>query len=313
MIKPVMKRKELKEYCFMHIEMANKAVANLETSWEHGGIIRDILKEEVEYLKMLIESDGLSNIYDSVNALPDRKTEKYTEWPEVMRLAFFQYEKFTTRKKATSEGLYATLLALAQIWGNSERYENIVVLGCGPGRSVLDFARAYPKAQVKGLDYSLLSLIIADKIICSKGGQTILRRDVHSSNLISEKLFVQGFGLTNVELLLGDMIKDKCPKGDLVICSNTINLLPDHSAAVRSLVESINQDGILIYADLVGWRIDRNKERTILQNDEAIRKEFESVGMTTLDSFSGVPYIETESDDQRCIYDEHIYVGVKKS
>lgn len=312
MIKSVMEKEELNKYCSVHIEIANKAIRNLEPDWEHRSIIHDILNEEVEYLKRFMESDGLNCVGNSTDDFLDRKTIKYTEWPEVMRLAFFQYERFTARKKATSEGLYAALLAIAQTWCDHKEYKNIVIPGCGPGRSVLDFARAYPEAQVKGLDYSLLSLIIADRIICGNGKQPILRRDVHSQNLISENLWVQGFELANAELLLCDMTKDKLPQGDLVVCSNTINLLPDHRAAVQSLVKSINQGGILIYADLIGWRIDRNKSRTILQNDAAIRKEFEAVGMTTLDMFSGVPYIETQSDDQKCIYDEHIYVGTKR-
>ena len=39
--------------------------------------------------------------------------------------------------------------------------------------------------------------------------------------------------------------------------------------------------------------------------DASIRATFEKYGMETLDMFSGVPYIEAESDDQETCYNEH--------
>lgn len=190
--------------------------------------------------------------------------------------------------------------------------EKIIIPGCGPGRSVLDFSRIFSSTEVIGLDYSALALEIGERIVCGNKKVPILQRDIYSGQSISRKYSINGFGLKNASFCLINLITNDLPISDMIVCSNTINLLPNHNNAVQSIARSLNPGGIVIFADLIGWRLDREKERRTLCDDNSIKNLFEKHGMKTLDMFSGVPYIEMESDDQETCYNEHFYVGKKK-
>lgn len=309
MIWNCMSQDALHEYAATHIEALVGAAEKLDPTWKHKHLLENLLWDAKGALEALtlqtlqtVETTGFTR---------DRKTEKYTNWVEVMRLASFQYERFSQSRRAKTEGLYATLLALANTWGHGHEMKQILIPGCGPGRSVLDFARAYPNARVVGMDYSFLSLILGERIVCGSSGATLVRRDVECEDDISEILRIPGFGLENAEFCLCDLVTSELPRCDMIVCSNTLNLLPDHRAAAKKMSDILNPGGLLIFADLTGWRLDRDPGRKILRSDRMIRETFEGTGLATLDQFRGVPYIESESDDQNTVYYEHFYVGRK--
>lgn len=306
MIGNCMRQEALQEYVISHCAALDSAMEKLDPNWNHSGLLADLLRDAKVNLETMSLRTG-----EMTGFVRDRKTEKYTNWVEVMRLASFQYERFSRNSRAKTEGLYSSLLALAKTWDHGREIKQIIVPGCGPGRSVLDFARAYPNANVVGLDYSFLSLMLGERIVCGNEGAKLLRRDVNCEEDISAVLEIPGFGLKNAEFCLCDLVTSALPKCDMIVCSNTLNLLPDHGAAVKKLSDALNLDGLLIFADLIGWRLDREPERKILRNDRMIRETFENAGLITLDQFQGVPYIESESDDQNTVYYEHFYVGKK--
>lgn len=309
MIRSFMSPNELARYVKVHSQALQNRLITLDRSWKNSLIIENLLKNAETTLHSMAP---INNVIPDPSIVRDRKTEKYTDWVEVMRLASFQYERFSQRQRAKSEGLYATLLALASTWGSKQKFQRILIPGCGPGRSVLDFARAFPTTQVDGLDYSVLSLILGDQIVCSSNETQLLRRDVHSQEDISQILTISGFGLNNANFYLCDLVTFDLPLCDMIVCSNTLNLLPNHYASSQKISNTLRPGGLLIFADLVGWRLDREPKRRILRNNQTIRDTFESFGMITLDMFDGVPYIESESDDQNTIYNEHFYVARKR-
>lgn len=301
---------ELRIYAKQQMEQLDCEISMLDKSWGHHSVIENWCQKAKREVEQLIKDyKYTANNYITENI--ERKTEKYTHWVEVMRLALFQYSRFTEKRSARSEALYSTLCSLATTWAGIN-VENIVIPGCGPGRSVLDFGRIYPTAEVVGLDYSLLALTLADTIINSNEKSYLLQRDICSGDNISKKYSVNGFGLNNTKLGLVNLITNPIPKCDMLICSNTINLLPDHKKAVKSISDSVRPGGIVVYADLLGWRLDREINRRSLNDDLSIKRIFEENGFETLDMFSGVPYIETESDDQETCYNEHFYVGRRR-
>ncbi len=311
MIKCCMDPCALAEYVRIHIESVEKAIDALDSQWPHSSVALRMLErtqQELQNMKPYCPKE-----IRKINQTRDRKTEKYTDWAEVMRLAVFHYQRFSQTKLAKSEGLYASLLAQAITWRRQENCKRILIPGCGPGRSVLDFARAFPNAKVMGLDYSLLALLLGEQIVCGTEEVSLLRRDVRAEDAISQELLIPGFGLKNAEFYLGDLISCELPKADMIVCSNTLNLLPDHSAAVKRICNALELGGLLIFADLIGWRLDRGHRRKLLCSDQSIKHMFESSGLETLDQFNGVPYIESESDDQETIYSEHFYIGCKVS
>lgn len=309
MIQCYMDPDALAEYIRIHKESIEKAAEALDPQWPHSSVVLHLLEEtqqELQSMKPYCQKE-----IRETTQTRDRKTEKYTDWAEVMRLAVFHYQRFSQTKLAKSEGLYASLLAQALTWRRQEDCRRILIPGCGPGRSVLDFARAFPDAKVMGLDYSLQALLLGERIVCGTQGTILLRRDVQAEYTISQKLLIPGFGLKNAEFYLGDLICCKLPRADMIVCSNTLNLLPDHSAAVKRICDALEPRGLLIFADLIGWRLDRGPRRKLLRSDQNIKLMFEATGLETLDQFHGVPYIESESDDQETIYSEHFYIGRK--
>ena len=306
MIRSYMSRSELCGYLQNQKEQIGESLKKLDPSWTHADVVREYLRELCTIAEGL--EDG-GNTKSTQTPLYDRKKEKYTNWVEVLRLALFQYERFVPGGKAWSEGLYASLAMAAAVW-NREKTGKILVIGCGPGRSVLDFSRLFPAYEVEGLDYSLFSLMLAEKIVCGTAEVPLLRRDVYS-DAYSELLMVPGMGRKNVSFGLIDLSHDKLPESDMIVCSNVLNLLPDHADAARRIYQALHQDGLLIFADLLGWRLDREETRKGLRTPDRIRTLFEETGFITLDQFAGVPYIESESSDQQVLYKEHFYIGRK--
>lgn len=289
-------------------EQIDQVLNEIDYSWIHASIVESYYLELKEIVNQLLLSSDSAKEYNLYHY--DRKKDKYTSWVEVMRLALFQYERFTPGGLALSEGLYSSIVMSAAMW-NTKKLEKIVVLGCGPGRSVLDFSKLYPSCEIEGLDYSLLSLMLAEKIICGSKEVPILRRDVFSDNY-SEILNVPGMNRKNVKFGLIDLSQDDIPKADMIICSNVLNLLPNHNFSIGQIYKSLNSGGILVFADLLGWRLDREKERKGIRTKERISSLFSEAGFVTLEQFEGVPYIESESLDQYYFYKEHFYIGRKE-
>ena len=310
MITCFLKEKERNQYFVSQKSYLQKAIAALDDFWIHSGMIKTWCTEGIEQIDKFAALHRV-NLTEWGEGEISEKTKKYTQWAETMRLAFFQYSRFTEKKYARSEALYSTLVSLAATW-HQGMPEKIIIPGCGPGRSVLDFARIYKNSQVEGLDYSFLALLLADRIVCSDKRTALLRRDVYSEDDISAKYLVEGFSLSNAEFGISNLITCEIPECDLLVCSNTVNLLPNHEAAVRKIADAVRSDGTVIFADLIGWRLDRPQAQRRLNSDASMKELFEMFGFQTLDLFSGVPYIEAESDDQETCYKEHFYVGRKR-
>lgn len=289
-------------------EQIDQVLNDLDYTWIHAKIVENYCLELKKCINQLLLNSDSTNKIELYRY--DRKKDKYTSWVEVMRLALFQYERFTPGGLALSEGLYASIVMSAALW-NTNKPEKIVVLGCGPGRSVLDLSKMYPSCEIEGLDYSLFSLMLAEKIVCGSIEVPILRRDVFSDNY-SEILNVPGMNRKNVKFGLIDLSLDDIPKADMIICSNVLNLLPNHNFSVGQIYKSLNTGGIVVFADLLGWRLDREKERKGIRTKERISSLFSEAGFVTLEQFEGVPYIESESLDQYYFYKEHFYIGRKE-
>lgn len=308
MIDLFLKEIEIHDYINRQKDIFVQAIDELDESWNHSLVIKELCEKLLGVISELEKKYIITNEPDKY--IVGRKTEKYTKWVEVMRLTLFQYERFTEKKSAKSEALYSTLCSLALLWGDRD-IKKIVVPGCGPGRTVLDFARLYPDAEVLGLDYSLLSLVIGNEIICGNSNNKLLQRDISAGNDISRVYNIKGFGLENVKLGVINLATSQIPKCDMIVCSNTVNLLPNQEEVIQGFCEALNENGIIIFADLLGWRLDREAGNRAIYDDESMISIFERNGIVTLDSFSGVPYVEAESGDQFVYYNEHFYVGKK--
>lgn len=303
-------RERFMQYAAFQRKQLSSAVDALEPEWEHASVVREILNETQAELEKLVSTGELP--LDSTSmAIHERKVEKYATWIEVMRLAAFQYGRYCNEHRSVTEGLYSTLLALAAQHCQGLDGKTIAVLGCGPGRTVLDFAIAFPHSTVIGLDYSLLSLVVAKHVL----GIHALPLQIPVRNLAgdsySKLLTIPNFSSPNSRLGLCDLTERQRIRADLIICSNTINLLPDHEQALMNISEMLTTSGVIIFADLTGWRLDRHPEQMLLRNSTAIKTSFAKYNINETEQFSGGPYIEQETAENYTIYHEHFYVGIK--
>lgn len=303
-------RERFKQYAAFQRKQLFSAVDALEPEWEHASVVREILKETQAELEKMVSARDLPLDYSSL-AIHERKVEKYATWIEVMRLAAFQYGRYCNEHHSVTEGLYSTLLALAAQHCRALDGKTIAVLGCGPGRTVLDFAIAYPNSTVIGLDYSLLSLVVAKHVLCVHADPLQIPVRNMTGDSYTKLLTIPSFSLPNSRLALCDLTERPRIRADLIICSNTINLLPDHEQAIMNISEMLEPDGVVIFSDLVGWRLDRRQKQTVLRSGNAIKTCFARHHINEIEQFSGGPYIEQETPENYTIYHEHFYVGEK--
>ena len=287
------------------------ALASLEASWDHSRHVASLLDSAIAELRRIQET--VSECSSSGRYHMERKIDKYTEWFEVFRLVYYQYGRYSNQRRGLSEGLYSTVLHLAVKHSNSTP-SAIVDIGCGPGRLAGELALLFPAAYTLGLDYSLLSLILARRIVNGKGVVVIPRRSVREEG-ISELLDINGWALPAVEFGLYDLMADyRMPRlFDLVVCANTLNLLPNPLLGLEHLARLLAPNGVLVVADLLGWRIDRTKEQTALPTRSTIERYLSHLGMNIIESFCGGPYVEEENCERVNVYTEHFLVARKRA
>ena len=307
--------KDFEQYYFYQSDLCSKDIIALDDTWTHSQVIKNLLSNVLSKLDEMALSCGITKTVSQKVNVPiyERRIEKYTNWVDVLRLANYQYGRFTEKKVSTTEGLYSTLLALASTY-SSGRDLKIGILGCGAGRSVLDFCRAYPFSTVYGLDYSITALCLADNILGNNiTSVNLVSRDVSSDDCISTVHEIIPFNLNNYKLGLWDIMNfDNTIQFDIIVCSNVLNLLPNQEIAIKNMANTLTCGGLLIYADLIGWRLDRKAQQKTLKSLQSIQKCFENIGFKTLELFKGGPYYEKESDENGHLYLENFYVGLFK-
>lgn len=300
-----LENEDMENYLSNQFEVINKMIENLDVNWPHYDVVKKLLEE----VQIEINRFDKTCYKQSAELKHERKIEKYNTWVEVYRLANYHFSRYTSNNTSYSEGLFSTLLALNNMYIHDKNISDVGIIGCGPGRSVLDFSLAYPNATIYGLDYSLLSLVLAKKIVSSNEEKIeIIKRN--DEVVIDE---INGFNRNNCKWGMFDLTKSKLKnKFDIVVCSNVINLMPNHKEALQKIYDMLKYDGYIIYADLTGWRLDRKLEQQLLCSKKVIKENFESFGFKTIECFDGGPYIEKDNQDNFAFYKQTYYIGKKK-
>lgn len=300
-----LENEDREKYVSNQFDIINKMLDCLDVNWPHYEVVKNLLEEAKNEIDNFKENCDIQ----SVAVKHERKIEKYNNWVEVYRLANYHFSKYTSNNTSYSEGLFSTLIALNSMYIHDKTISDVGIIGCGPGRSVLDFSLVYPNSTIYGLDYSLLSLILAKKIVSSnkKGIEIIKRND----EVVIDK--VDGFNRKNCKWGMFDLTKSKLKnKFDIVVCSNVINLMPNHKVAIQKIYDMLKPNGYIIYADLTGWRLDRKLEQQLLCNKKAIKETFECFGFKTIECFDGGPYIEKDNQDNFAFYKQTYYIGKRE-
>ena len=110
-----------------------------------------------------------------------------------------------------------------------------------------------------------------------------------------------------------DVTKAVDKKYDMIVASHSINLFIDPQKTIEQLVSCLKTDGVMVMADLFGWKEDREKERRVFYDGESFgryMKELDTVEV--IDVFRVGPYCEEVNAERIDSYVSHIVVLEKK-
>jgi S-adenosylmethionine-diacylgycerolhomoserine-N-methlytransferase len=117
-----------------------------------------------------------------------------------------------------------------------EPHSNLVEIGCGTARNLIAIARAYPRAQLYGLDASAAMLETARAAVRRAG----LEHRITLAQGLAEQLSPAQFGVTHFEN---------------VVFSYSLSMIPDWRAALAAAHTALSPEGrmhVVDFGDLMG-------------------------------------------------------------
>ncbi len=183
--------------------------------------------------------------------------------------------------RGEAEGLYRTVRWLLDV-------------GCGPGRTLVDAASAFPRATVVGLDRSAGALTIAFAFSRLRGPaiEVDLRRWGFGS------LVLPAFGLRNVYLAraaaerLPFAPSPRWPGFDAITCVNLLDRIADPERALRELARVARPGARLILTTPLNWRQPAGTQWHTLGSLDMLHKAVERAGFAVDLAFDGLIYRE---------------------
>lgn len=123
---------------------------------------------------------------------------------------------------------------------NASPGEKIVEIGCGTARNLISISKAYPEAQLYGLDASKEMLLSAEESVAQAG----FKENVSLAHGLAEDMTPALFGVDG--------------KFDRAIFSYSLSMIPDWQGALKTAAENVRPGGtihIVDFGDLEGlWR-----------------------------------------------------------
>jgi ubiquinone/menaquinone biosynthesis C-methylase UbiE len=161
-----------------------------------------------------------------------------------------------TLRSGASEGLYRTVSDLLRRLLRTDGAHWLLDLGCGPGRTLVDAAEAFPRACVIGADSSAGSLAVAYAIGRLRGHslEADLRRWGFGFRTI------KGRALPNIRLVQmeAERLAFERRKGwegfDAVTCINLLDRVRSPETVLDEIARVMHQGGWLIATTPMNWR-----------------------------------------------------------
>lgn len=155
------------------------------------------------------------------------------------------------------EGFYATVLSAGKAL---PRDATILDVGCGVGRTLLDFSQLCSDGLVIGLDFVYGMLKMTRSVVLeNEPVPLLLKTDMRQHEIRT----LQGFGRLNVALVAADA--QRLPFADATfdcILGNYIySIIDDYQAALREAVRLLKPGGMFILTNGYSWEDLREPER----------------------------------------------------
>lgn len=151
----------------------------------------------------------------------------------------------------------------------------------------------------------------ANKILKQKGCFLIPSKSFGSDDIEHIEIATKSVDKLNSYIFnLDDLSVDTFDyKFDIITASHSVNLLSDPLKTVNTMVKILNKGGIMVIADLLGWKENRDMSRRVFYNREAFFEKISAIpGVTVLHKESGGPYCEEVNAERYDIYTNHFIV-----
>lgn len=278
------------EYIKQYSQFVNNELENLQN-----------IKEDVNnhilqvYIKRLTEMYNQLQLFNSKEQISEKAIEGYlkkfaTEFnnDQYVLTAYSQYLNNGTL--ASSENLYSSVVSMGtEIPKNS----NILEIGCGVGRTLLDYSKLANEGLIIGLDLNYSKANISHQILNTND----LIPFIKTKNFDYSKDEIKGFGRNNVYLGIADaegIIPIKKKSIDVILVQYLLGLLKEPQKFLENICGLLSENGIIIIADDHGWyenfrEIKRKTNPNMVEN-VLIKHNFKK--LVEFDT----PWIETITD-----------------
>jgi ubiquinone/menaquinone biosynthesis C-methylase UbiE len=202
-------------------------------------------------VKMKEELRAFVPEFQTAPAKTKRYLEKYAEEmnnDEYILSAYAPYVGVRLPAMAYSECLYSTGLNLGV---GVSKDATILDIGCGIGRTALDYSYLVPDGAVFGMDLEYSKIRIAYDVL--KTSSTV--KFVYTSNFEYKIAEIKGFSHRNIHLVVADAenLPYLADSFDLIIVEYLLGLLEEPERFLKSLSRFLKNNGILIIGDDHGW------------------------------------------------------------
>lgn len=212
-----------------------------------------------------------------------------------------EYSKFETIEKyfKAAYGIYLNPMTGDQIIGNRESFYSTVLsagkalpkdalvldVGCGVGRTLLDYSLLCPDGWIFGIDYIWSNLKLSKQILNTLEPVPFLSKVSLGHHDIWK---IQGFGRKNITLVAGsaDNLPFKEATFDCVIGNYIFSIIDSYKTVFRKAAKLVKPGGMLLITNGFSWEDIREPERR--HNPDDFNTIAESEGLKVEVSFDFV-------------------------
>lgn len=230
------------------------------------------MNKYVEDMRAVQQALGKSDGQQTVSPTDEFKAEysKLEMKEEYLKSA---YGIFLSPTAGNREGFYATILSAGK---TLPRDALILDIGCGIGRTVLDYSLLCPDGQVVGFDYVYGTLQLAKQVLTTAKTTSVLIKVDFARHDVWE---LPGFQRPNITLVAGaaERLPFREDAFDCILGNYIFSIIDDYRAALRNAIKLLKPGGILITTNGFSWEDLREPERRHTPDD--MKEVLESEGL----------------------------------
>jgi len=270
--------------------------------------------EAAEFLALLTALDEIAGLAPQAAASPESGGDHgYGDFFKLCRSISSQWGPFCA--PSNSQAFCPQLWALYELLAETDRDSPWRVLEVGGGTGGLSWAlrQARPQFRITLFEPALESLCLACALLA--GQHLVLPRRVSFATSPSG---IGWFTLAppalkpGAEVVLSTVLPPRRETFDAIVAINSLSLAPDPAGAIAKLVPRLSPGGVMIWIDLVCWRVETPAARRIRGVEEMVAI-LERCGLTLERTVGGIPYLEDWGFERCYEWRDHLVLARKPS